>query len=159
MSNESTIHPQVNICIAMLCEGFNVPLSETKIKAFAEQIGSNPHLTSLRQAYDTFASGRGSTQKMPTVAEFKQVYDEIKKRNESKQNEGSITYNNDHINYEHNKIMFQKLVNLAKKGGKKISGICDRTNQGYQDGYKFTLKRDENGKDHVYYHNHPINNK
>ena len=55
--------------------------------------------------------------------------------------------------------MFQKLVNLAKKGGKKISGICDRPNQGYQDGYKFTLKRDENGKDHVYYHNHPINNK
>ena len=30
---------------------------------------------------------------------------------------------------------------------------------GWEDGLKFTISRDENGKDYVYYHNHPINDK
>ena len=35
MSTEN-VHPQVRAIVALLCEGFNVPSSDTRIKAFAD---------------------------------------------------------------------------------------------------------------------------
>ena len=38
MSNltNTNIHPEVRVFVAMLCEGFNIPSSETKVIAFAD---------------------------------------------------------------------------------------------------------------------------
>ena len=63
---EVAIHPQVRMFVAMLCEGFNVPSSETKIQAFANKL-KHPHVPALKETYEIFTDGRASTTKMPTI--------------------------------------------------------------------------------------------
>ena len=43
----NNIHPQVRAIVALLCEGFNVPSSETKILAFSDKL-KNPHIPALK---------------------------------------------------------------------------------------------------------------
>lgn len=75
---EVTIHPQVRMFVAMLCEGFNVPSSETKIQAFANKL-KHPHVPALLETYEIFTDGRASTTKMPTIAEVMEVYRGVEK--------------------------------------------------------------------------------
>ena len=152
------IHPQVRAIVALLCEGYNVPSSETKIKAFADKL-KHPHVPALKETYEMFTDGRTNSIKMPTIAEFMQVYKEVKIRHENRRNQKLIEHNNHTIDYSKSKIMFSKLIKLVKEGGYRNRSICDMDVTGWEDGLKFTLSRDEDGKDYVYYHNHPINDK
>ncbi len=158
MSNltEPNVHPQVRVFVTMLCEGFNVPSSETKINAFADKL-KYPHIPALKETYNIFTDGRASTTKMPTIAEVMEVYKGAEKRYTKEQVQKITLENNQEINYKKSKVMFSQLKETVIKGGKPITGIIDRPVEDWQNGYKFTINRDENGKDHVYYHNHPRN--
>ena len=158
MSNltEPNVHPQVRVFVTMLCEGFNVPSSETKINAFADKL-KHPHIPALKETYNIFTDGRASTTKMPTIAEVMEVYKGVEKRYTKEQVQKITHENNQEIDYEKSKVMFSKLKETVIKGGKPTTGIIDRPVEDWQNGYKFTINRDENGKDHVYYHNHPRN--
>ena len=158
MSNltDGNIHPQVRAFVTMLCEGFNVPSSDTKIQAFADKL-KHPHVPALTETYNIFTDGRASTTKMPTIAEVMAVYKGVEKRytNEEVQ---KITHENiKEVDYEKSKAMFSQLKETVIKGGKPTNSIIDRPVEDWQNGYKFTINRDETGKDHVYYHNHPRN--
>ena len=96
----NNIHPQVRAIVALLCEGFNVPSSETKILAFSDKL-KNPHIPALKETYEMFTDGRANSNKMPTIAEFMQVYKEVKRRHENNNNNKQITDNR--INYNRNK--------------------------------------------------------
>ena len=94
MSNltEVNIHAQVRVFVTMLCEGFNVPSSETKIQAFADKL-KHPHVPALRETYNIFTDGRASTTKMPTIAEVMEVYRNVEKRH-TKEEVDKITHEN-----------------------------------------------------------------
>jgi len=158
MSNltEINVHAQVRAFVTMLCEGFNVPSSETKIQAFADKL-KHPHVPALTETYNIFTDGRASTNKMPTIAEVMEVYRGVEKRytNEEVQ---KITHENiKEVDFEKSKAMFSQLKETIIKGEKPNISLIDRPVTDWQNGYKFTINRDEEGKDHVYYHNHPRN--
>ena len=160
MSNltETNIHPQVRVFVAMLCEGFNVPSSETKIQAFADKL-KHPHIPALKETYNVFTDGRASTNKMPTIAEVMEVYRSVEKRytNEEVQ---KITHESiQEVDYEKSKAMFSQLKETIIKGGKPTRSIIDKPVTDWQNGYQFIINRDESGRDYVYYYNHPRNEK
>ena len=158
MSNltEVNIHAQVRVFVTMLCEGFNVPSSETKIQAFADKL-KHPHVPALRETYNIFTDGRASTNKMPTIAEVMEVYRNVEKRY-TKEEVDKITHeNNQEIDYEKSKVMFSQLKEMILTGKKPNISLIDRPVTDWQKGYQFTVTRDENGQDWVYYHNHPKN--
>ena len=152
----SSIHPQVRIFVAMLCEGFNVPSSETKIQAFANKL-KHPHIPALMETYEIFTDGRASTNKMPTIAEVMEVYRGVEKRLTQKKVEQITSEKTQGVDYSHSKVMFAKLIKTLKDGGAKHTGITDLPVTDFQGGYKFTLSRAETGRDWVYFHNHPVN--
>ena len=158
MSNltEVNIHAQVRVFVTMLCEGFNVPSSETKIQAFADKL-KHPHVPALRETYNIFTDGRASTNKMPTIAEVMEVYRNVEKRY-TKEEVDKITHeNNQEIDYEKSKAMFSQLKETILKGEKPNISLIDRPVTDWQKGYQFTVTRDKDGQDWVYYHNHPKN--
>ena len=158
MSNSTNpnIHPEVRIFVAMLCEGFNIPSSETKVSAFAEKI-KHPHIPALKETYNIFTDGRGSTNKMPTIAEVMEVYKNVERRYTTEEVKKITHENVTEIDYEKSKVMFSQLKETVIKGGKQIISIIDRPVTAWQRGYKFTMTRDENGQDWAHYHNHPRN--
>ena len=151
-----TIHPQVRIFVAMLCEGFNVPSSETKIQAFANKL-KHPHIPALMETYEIFTDGRANTKRMPTIAEVMEVYRGVEKRLTQKRVAQIINENSHEINYSESKRMFSKLITTIKSGGGVTTGITDLPVTDFQGGYKFTLSKDEKGQSWVYFHNHPAN--
>ena len=158
MSNltEVNIHAQVRVFVTMLCEGFNVPSSETKIQAFADKL-KHPHVPALRETYNIFTDGRASTTKMPTIAEVMEVYRNVEKRYTKEEVDKITNENIKEVDFKKSKEMFSQLKETVIKGGKPTNSIIDRPVTDWQNGYKFTINRDEEGKDHVYYHNHPRN--
>ena len=158
MSTEN-VHPQVRAIVALLCEGFNVPSSDTKIKAFADKL-QHPNVDALKETYDIFTDGRGVSDKMPTIAEFMRVYREVKSRHENKSNQILIEDRNNRVNYSKNKQMFNKLITMVEKGHKveKSFSLCDREHTGVNEhGYKYSLTTDDMGRSYIYYYNHPVN--
>tara|TARA_R100000656_G_C3897449_1_gene117971 strand:+ start:156 stop:638 length:483 start_codon:yes stop_codon:yes gene_type:complete len=153
---EVNIHPQVRMFVAMLCEGFNVPSSETKIQAFANKL-KHPHVPALRETYEIFTDGRASTTKMPTIAEVMEVYRSVEKRLTKVQEQKIIQENPKDIDYSESQRMFSKLTNMVKKGEGKVTNLSDLPVTDWLSGYQFTLSRDEKGQDWVYFHNHPAN--
>tara|TARA_Y100000310_G_scaffold32170_1_gene30541 strand:+ start:156 stop:638 length:483 start_codon:yes stop_codon:yes gene_type:complete len=151
---EVNIHPQVRMFVAMLCEGFNVPSSETKIQAFANKL-KHPHVPALRETYEIFTDGRASTTKMPTIAEVMEVYRSVEKRLTKVQEQKIIQENPKDIDYSESQRMFSKLTNMVKKGEGKVTNLSDLPVTDWLSGYQFTLSRDEKGQDWVYFHNHP----
>jgi hypothetical protein len=151
---EVAIHPQVRMFVAMLCEGFNVPSSETKIQAFANKL-KHPHVPALRETYEIFTDGRASTTKMPTIAEVMEVYRSVEKRLTKVQEQKIIQENPKDIDYSESQRMFSKLTNMVKKGEGKVTNLSDLPVTDWLSGYQFTLSRDEKGQDWVYFHNHP----
>jgi len=158
MSNltNSNIHPEVRIFVTMLCEGFNIPSSETKVSAFAEKL-KHPHIPALKETYNIFTDGRGSTNKMPTIAEVMEVYKNVERRYTTEEVKKITQENVPEIDYEKSKVMFSELKETVMKGVKPITSIIDRPVTAWQRGYQFTVTRDDNGQDWVHYHNHPRN--
>jgi len=72
------IHPQLRDIVVLLCEYFNVPSSEKRIKEFADKL-KVPNVPTLKETYKKFTDGRASSDKMPTTEEFMRVYWEIRK--------------------------------------------------------------------------------
>jgi len=158
MSNLTNInvHPQIRVFVTMLCEGFNIPSSETKIRAFAEKL-KHPHVPALTETYNIFTDGRGQSNKMPTIAEVMEVYKSVERRL-TKNEVQKITIETSHdIDYEKSKKMFSLLKQTVSKGDRPITNLVDRPVTDWQNGYKFTLTRDDKGQDWVKYHNHPAN--
>ena len=158
MSLTDNIHPQVRIFVTMLCEGFNVPNSDTKIKAFADKL-KNPHIPALKETYNIFTDGRGSTNKMPTIAEVMEVYKTVEKRLTQTAEQRLLENTPKEIDYGKSKAMFSNLVTMVKGNKIYTKGLIDRETIDWQDGFKFSLNRDEKGQDWVHYFNHPANNK
>ena len=153
----SNVHPQVRAIVALLCEGFNVPSSETKIKAFADKL-KHPHIEALKEAYDIFTDGRASSDKVPTIAEFMRVYKEIKNRHENRSNRIVIEDRNVRVNFNRNKQMFNKLITMVQKGGRRDTNLCNMDHTGCTEhGIQYTITTDDLGREWVYFHNHPIN--
>ena len=153
------IHPQVRAIVALLCEGFNVPSSETKIRAFADKL-KHPHVEALKEAYDIFTDGRGSSDKMPTIAEFMRVYKDIKNRHENRSNRIYIEDRNVRVNHDRNKQMYNKLIAMVQKGGKRDTNLCQMDHTGCTEhGIQYTITTDKLGREYVHFHNHPINSK
>ena len=153
---EVAIHPQVRMFVAMLCEGFNVPSSETKIQAFANKL-KHPHVPALRETYEIFTDGRASTTKMPTIAEVMEVYRSVEKRLTKVQEQKIIQENTREIDYSQSKKMFSQITQNIKKGEKATTNLNSMPVTDWLSGYQFTLTRDEKGQDWVYFHNHPAN--
>ena len=157
-SIEDTIHPQVKIFVTMLCEGFNVPNSVTKMQAFNDKL-THPHLPALKETYNIFTDGRASTNKMPTIAEVMEVYKGVVKRMTMTSEQTLLESQPKEIDYAKSKELFHKLRQMIAGKIPKVKGSIDRTTVDWQNGYKFTLSRNEKGQDSVYYHNHPINDR
>ena len=153
---EVAIHPQVRMFVAMLCEGFNVPSSETKIQAFANKL-KHPHVPALRETYEIFTDGRASTTKMPTIAEVMEVYRSVEKRLTKVQEQKIIQENTREIDYSQSKKMFSQITQNIKKGEKSTTNLNSMPVTDWLSGYQFTLSRDEKRQDWVYFHNHPAN--
>jgi len=158
MSNltNTNIHPEVRAFVAMLCEGFNIPSSDTKLLAFADKLG-NPHTSALRDTYNIFTDGRGQTNKMPTIAEVMEVYKSVVKRMTMESEQKLLDNHPKEIDYENSKKMFHKLSQMVRNGIPHVKHPIDNDTIDWQHGYKFTLSRDNNGQDWVIYHNHPRN--
>jgi hypothetical protein len=156
MSLTNNIHPQVRIFVTMLCEGFNVPNSETKMQAFGEKL-KNPHTPALREAYNIFTDGRGQSNKMPTIAEVMEVYKSVVKRMTMQSEQKLVNNHPREVDYENSKKMFNKLTKMVRDGISHVKHPIDSDTIDWQHGYKFTLSRDEKGQDWVKYHDHPAN--
>ena len=158
MSNltEVNIHPQVRVFVTMLCEGFNVPSSDTKIQAFADKL-KHPHVPALKETYNIFTDGRASTNKMPTIAEVMGVYRGVEKRYTTEEVQKITHENIKEVDFEKSKEMFSQLKETIIKGNKPNTSLIDRPVTDWQNGYQFTVSRDERGQDWVHYHNHPRN--
>ena len=127
MSNLTNIniHPQIRVFVTMLCEGFNIPSSETKIRAFAEKL-KHPHVPALTETYNIFTDGRGQSNKMPTIAEVMEVYKSVERRL-TKHEVQKITIETSHdIDYEKSKKMFSLLKQTVSKGDRPITNLVDR---------------------------------
>jgi len=158
MSLTDNIHPQVRIFVTMLCEGFNVPNSDTKIRAFADKL-KNPNIPALKETYNMFTDGRGSTNKMPTIAEVMEVYKTVEKRLTQTAEQRLLENTPKEIDYGKSKAMFSNLVTMVKGNKIYTKGLIDRETIDWQDGFKFSLTRDEKGQDWVHYYNHPANHR
>ena len=74
-TKEYKIHPQVRMLMAQLCEAFNIPMQESKLMIWQQKLGI-PNTQLLKEAYEQITDGKGVTLKMPTIAEFMQIYKE-----------------------------------------------------------------------------------
>ena len=157
-SIEDNIHPQVKIFVTMLCEGFNVPNSVTKMQAFAEKL-NHPHTPALRETYNKFTDGNASTNKMPTIAEVMEVYKGIVKRLTMTSEQTLLESQPKHIDHNKSKEMFNTLAQLVNEADPVIPHLIDRNTVDWQNGYKFTISRNDKGQDFVHYHNHSINDR
>jgi len=158
MSNltEINVHHQVRMFVTMLCEGFNIPSSETKIQAFADKL-KHPHVPALKETYNIFTDGRASTNKMPTIAEVMEVYRGVEKRYTNEEVQKISNENVKDIDYSKSKTMFSELKETVIKGNQTSISLIDTSVTDWQNGYKFTITKDEQGRDWVYFHDHPKN--
>ena len=65
---ETNIHPQVRRLVVQLCEAYNIPLTEVKLKVLQDKL-KIPNSKVLKEAYDIITDGRGSSLKMHSIAE------------------------------------------------------------------------------------------
>ena len=119
----------------------------------------HPHVPALKETYNIFTDGRGSTTKMPTIAEVMEIYKNVERRYTKQEVQKITLESKQERDFEKSKEMFSLLKQTVIKGGKPNFSIIDRPVTDFQNGYKFTVTRDDNGRDWVKYHNHPANNK
>ena len=149
---ETNIHPQVRKLVVQLCEAYNIPLTEVKLKVWQDKL-KIPNSTVLKEAYDIITDGRGSSLKMPSIAEFMAIYKERERIYTKKRIETSQQLAHKDIDYSKSKKMFEDLRNFISEGKTINKGVCGMPVDGVQDGRKFTLTRGDDGKDYVQFHN------
>ena len=149
---ETNIHPQVRRLVVQLCEAYNIPLTEVKLKVWQDKL-KIPNSTVLKETYDIITDGRGSSLKMPSVAEFMQIYKERDRLYTRKRMETSQQILDQNRDYSKSKKMFSEISELVKKGKPVNHGVCDNSVDGVHAGRKFTLSRGDDGKDYVQFHN------
>ena len=99
---------------------------------------------------------------MPTIAEFMRVYKDIKNRHENRSNRIYIEDRNVRVNHDRNKQMYNKLIAMVQKGGKRDTSLnlCQMEHTGCTEhGIQYTITTDKLGREYVHFHNHPINSK
>ena len=111
----------------------------------------NPIL--IKETYELITDGKGDSLKMPSVAEFLKIYKEKERLLTKKiSDEKQIEYKNN-INYAKSAQMFTRLKNTIKNKPSVTTNLCSFPVDGIQDGRKFTLTRDEMGRDWVKFNN------
>ena len=142
--------------VAQLCEAFNIPMQTSKLIIWQQKLGI-PNTELLKEAYEQITDGRGVTLKMPTIAEFMQIYKE-KESNFFRKQSANLEHQYGKKKDTHiASIMVPKLLN-AISGGRKVGGnLCDKPHNGIQDGQTFRLTRDAHGRDHCYFHEYSRN--
>ena len=153
---EQKIHPQVRMLVAQLCEAFNIPMQESKLEIWQQKLGI-PNTELLKEAYEQITDGKGVTLKMPTIAEFMQIYKEKE----------SNFFKKQALNLEHRygkqkdtqiaKVMVPKLLDAMNDGKRMVGNLCDKPHDGIQDGRTFRMTRDAHGKDWCYFHEYSKN--
>ena len=156
MNEEQNIHPQVRMLVAQLCEAFNIPMQISKLNIWQQKLGI-PNTELLKQAYEQITDGKGVTLKMPTIAEFMQIYKEKE----------SNFFKKQALNLEHQygkkkdtelaKHYIPILLNLMNEGKRVVGNLCDKPHDGIQDGRTFRLTRDVHGQDWCYFHEYSKN--
>ena len=156
MTEGIRIHPQVRMLVAQLCEAFNIPMQESKLVIWQQKLGI-PNTELLREAYEQITDGKGVTLKMPTIAEFMQIYKEKEHNFFKKQALNLEDRYGKQRDSRISKEMVPKLINAIHEGKKFTGGLCDRPHEGIQDGRTFRLTRDARGRDHCYFHEYSKN--
>ena len=153
---EDNIHPQVRMLVAQLCEAFNIPLTDVKLKVWQDKL-KIPNTDILRETYEQITDGRGVSLKMPSIAEFMQIYKEKERNFFNKKDAMLEAEYGKKKDSQLSKEMVPKLVNAILSGTKVKTSLCKMPHEGEQDGIKFRLTRDARGRDHCYFHNYSKN--
>ena len=155
-TKEYKIHPQVRMLMAQLCEAFNIPMQESKLIIWQQKLGI-PNTQLLKEAYEQITDGKGVTLKMPTIAEFMQIYKE-KESNFFKRQSANLEHQYGKQNYTRvSKEMVPKLVNAIMQGEQKTNHLIKAPHEGVQDGHRFRLTRDAHGRDFCYFYDYAKN--
>ena len=155
-TKEYKIHPQVRMLMAQLCEAFNIPMQESKLMIWQQKLGI-PNTQLLKEAYEQITDGKGVTLKMPTIAEFMQIYKE-KESNFFKRQSANLEHQYGKQNYTRvSKEMVPKLVSAIMQGEQKTNHLIKAPHEGVQDGRRFRLTRDAHGRDYCYFHDYAKN--
>ena len=155
-TKEYKIHPQVRMLMAQLCEAFNIPMQESKLMIWQQKLGI-PNTQLLKEAYEQITDGKGVTLKMPTIAEFMQIYKE-KESNFFKRQSANLEHQYGKQNYTRvSKEMVPKLVNAIMQGEQKTNHLIKAPHEGVQDGRRFRLTRDAHGRDFCYFYDYAKN--
>ena len=145
--------------VAQLCEAFNIPMQESKLVIWQQKLGI-PNTDLLREAYEQITDGKGVTLKMPTIAEFMQIYKE-KEVNFFKRQSANLEHQygrQSKQNYTKvSKEMVPKLMNAIMQGESKTYHLVKAPHEGVQDGIRFRLTRDAHGRDYCYFYDHARN--
>jgi len=151
---EIEIHPQTRNMLTRLCEAFNVPINTVKLQVWQEKL-KIPDPDILRETYEFITDGRSNTlNKMPTVAEFMSIYKASQNRKEINKK-----VDKEELAIDHNKAkeMFAKITEIIKTKPVADRGLCDLPVTAWENERKFTITRDEYGKDYILWHNQPNN--
>ena len=155
-TKEYKIHPQVRMLVAQLCEAFNIPMQESKLMIWQQKLGI-PNTQLLKEAYEQITDGKGVTLKMPTIAEFMQIYKE-KESNFFKRQSANLEHQYGKQNYTRvSKEMVPKLVSAIMQGEQKTNHLIKAPHEGVQDGRRFRLTRDAHGRDFCYFYDYAKN--
>ena len=142
--------------VAQLCEAFNIPMQESKLEIWQQKLGI-PNTELLKEAYEQITDGKGVTLKMPTIAEFMQIYKE-KESNYFKKQALNLEHQYGKQNYTRvSKEMVPKLVNAIMQGEQKTNHLIKAPHEGVQDGRRFRLTRDAHGRDFCYFYDYAKN--
>ena len=154
--SEFKIHPQIRMLVAQLCEAFNIPMQESKLMIWQQKLGI-PNTELLKEAYEQITDGKGVTLKMPTIAEFMQIYKE-KESNFFKRQSANLEHQYGKQNYTRvSKEMVPKLVSAIMQGEQKTNHLIKAPHEGVQDGRRFRLTRDAHGRDFCYFYDYAKN--
>lgn len=142
--------------VAQLCEAFNTPMTDSKLVVWQEKL-QIPNTQLLKEAYEQITDGRGVTLRMPSIAEFMQIYKEKESnffKRQASDLEGQYGKKKD---TQIAKVMVPKLLKLMHEGKRVVGNLCDKPHDGIQDDRTFRLTRDVHGKDHCYFHEYSKN--
>ena len=111
----------------------------------------------MRETYEQITDGRGVSLKMPSIAEFMQIYKEKERNFFNKKDAMLEAEYGKKKDSQLSKEMVPKLVGAILSGTKANTNLCKMPHEGEQDGIKFRLTRDARGRDHCYFHNYSKN--
>jgi len=142
--------------VAQLCEAFNTPMTDSKLIVWQEKL-QIPNTQLLKEAYEQITDGKGVTLKMPSIAEFMQIYKE-KENNYFKKQATNLEHQyGKKKDNQIAKLMVPRLLKAIKEGRRIPGNLCDKPHEGTLDGRTFRLTRDAHGRDYCYFHEYSKN--